>query len=96
MQQNVIENEFNSEYAPLETINLNVAIEFTIKCANGVYFDLNNSRLHVYVKIIKANDTNIDANTAAQINVMLYLMFREIWLEFTCRNVGDTSQDYPY
>ena len=68
MQQNVIENEFNREYAPLATIQPGMAIEFTVKGANDLYLDLNNSRLHVVAKITKADGTNIDANTAAPIN----------------------------
>ena len=91
MQQNIIENEFNREYAPLATIQPNVAIEFTVKGANDLYLDLNNSRLHVLVKIIKADGTNIDANTAAPINTTLHSMFREIGLKLNGRNVGDTS-----
>ena len=47
MQQNVIENKFNREYAPLATIQPGMAIEFTVKGANDLYLDLNNSRLHV-------------------------------------------------
>ena len=92
MQKNVIENEFNREYAPLATIQPGMAIEFTVKSANGLYLDLNNSRLHVIAKITKADGTNIDANTAAPINLTLHSIFREIGLEFNGRNVGDTSQ----
>ena len=55
MQQNVIENEFNREYAPLATIQPGMAIEFTVKSANHLYLDLNNSRLHVITKITKAD-----------------------------------------
>ena len=90
MQQDVIENEFNREYAPLGTIQPNVAIEFPVKDANDLYLDLNNSRLHVLVKIAKADGTNIDANTAVPINLTLHSMFREIGLELNGRNVGDT------
>ena len=96
MQQNVIENEFNREYAPLATIQPGMDIEFTIISVNDLYLDLNNSRLHVIAKITKANGTNFDANTAAPINLTLHSMFCEIGLEFNGRNVGDTSQLYPY
>ena len=96
MQQNVIENEFKRAYAPLATIKPGVAIEFTVKCANDLYLDLNNSCLHVLVKITKADGTNIDAKTASPINLTLHSMFREIGLELNGRNVGDTSQLYPY
>ena len=96
MQQNVIENEFNLEYVPQTTVQQFVAIEFTVKGANDLYLDLNNSRLHVLVKITKADGTNIETNTAATINLTLHSMFREIGLELNSRNVGDTSQLYPY
>ena len=91
MQQNVIENEFNREYALLATIQPGMAIEFTVKSANDLYLDLNNSRLHVIAKITKADGANIDANTAVIIKLTMHSMFREIELEFNGRNVGDTS-----
>ena len=78
MQQNVIENEFNRENAPLATIQPGVAIEFTDTGSNDLYLNLNNSRLHVLVNITKADGTNIEANTAAPINLTLHSMFREI------------------
>ena len=96
MQQNVIENEFNREYAPLATIKQGTAIEFRVTGSNDLYLDLNNSRLHVLAKITKAAGTNIDANTAAPINLTLHSMFHEIGVELNSRNVGDTSQLYPY
>ena len=68
-----------------------MAIEFTVKGANDLYLNLNNSRLHVLAKITKADGTNIDANAAAPINLTLHSMFREIGLELNGRNVGDTS-----
>ena len=92
MQQNVIENEVNLEYASLATIQPGMAIEFTVKSANALYLDLNNSRLHVIAKITKADGTNIDANKAVSINLTLHSVFREIELEYNSRNVGDTSQ----
>ena len=67
MQQNVIENEFNREYAPLATIQPGPAIIFTVKGANNLYLNLYNSRLHVLAKITKADGKNIDANTAGPI-----------------------------
>ena len=73
-----------------------MAIEFTGKSANDLYLDLNNLRLHVIAKITKADGTNIDANTAALINLSLKSMCRKIGLEFNSRNVGNTSQLYSY
>ena len=47
-------------------------------------------------KITIADGTNIDAKTAAPINLTLHSILREIGLEFNGRNVGDCSQLYPY
>ena len=76
MQQNVIKNKFNREYALLAKIQLVLAIKFTVNSANDLYLDLNNPRLHVIAKITKADGTNIDTNTAAPINLTLHSMFR--------------------
>ena len=73
-----------------------MAIEFTVKGDNELCFKLNNSRLHVLAKITKVDETNIDANTAAPINLTLHSLFREIGLKLNIQNVGDRSQLYPY
>ena len=73
-----------------------MAIEFTVKGANDHYLKLNNCRLHVLAKIIKADETNIDANTAGPIYLTLYSICRVIGLELNDRNVSDTNQHYVY
>ena len=55
MQQNVIENEFNWEYAKLATIQPIAPIEFTVNSANDLYLNLNNPRLHSIVTIANAD-----------------------------------------
>ena len=90
-QQNVNENKFNRQYALLATFQPGIANEFKVNSANDSYLNLNNSPLHVIAKITKADETNIDINKAAQINLTLHSMFFEIGLEFNGRNVGDTS-----
>ena len=96
MQQNVIENEFNREYAFLATIQPGAAIEFRVTGLNDLYLDLNNSRLHVLANITYADGSNIDTNTAVPINLNLHSMFSEIGVELNGQNVGDNSQLYPY
>ena len=80
----------------LWTIKQGAVIEFTVKGSNDLYLDLNNSHLHVLAKITKVDWTKIDANTASLINLSLYSKFREITVNWNCRNVGHTSQPYPY
>ena len=72
MQHNVIENEFNRKYASLATIQQGITIEFPVKGANNLYLDLNNSRMHVIAKITKADGNNINANSAAPIQLTLH------------------------
>ena len=95
MQQKVSENEFNREYAPLATIQPRAANEFRVTGSIDMCLNLKYSRLHILAKITKADKTNIDAK-AAPINLTLHLMFRKIGVELNGRNVGDTSQLYPY
>ena len=78
MQHNVIENDFNSEYAPLATIQPGMPIQFTVKSVNDFYLDLNNLRLHVLTKITKADKTNIDTNTAGLINLSCTRSFAKL------------------
>ena len=91
MQQNVIENELNCEYAPLATIQPGMVIELIVNSANDMYLNLNNSRLHVLAKITKADGTSIKAKTSGPINLTLHLMFRVIGLDLNGQNVNDTS-----
>ena len=92
MQQNVIKNKFNHEYAPLATIKQGITIEFAVKGANDLYLNLHNSRLHVLAMIKNAHGTNIDANTVGPINLTQQQMFCEIGFESNGRNEGETSQ----
>ena len=64
--------------------------------ANNLYLDLANSHFYVLAKITNADLTNIDANTAAPVNLTLHYMFSEIGMKLNSRNVGDTSKLYPY
>ena len=59
MQQNIIENDFNREYAPLATIQHGAPIEFMVIGSNNLYLDLNNSHLHVLAKITNTDGSNI-------------------------------------
>ena len=96
MLHNVIKNKFDREYAPLATIQQGLPIEFTVKGASNLYLDLANSHFYVLAKITKADGTSIDPNTALPVNLTLHSMYREISMELNGRNVGDTSQLYPY
>ena len=63
MQQNFLLNEFNRKFAPLASIAKGAPIEFLVKGADQLYLDLNDSRLHLRVKMTKADGTNMTAAT---------------------------------
>lgn len=49
-----------------------------MKYSNDMYIYWNNLHLHVIAKMFTGNKTNIDANTAAIINVTLNLIFAKL------------------
>lgn len=69
MQQNIIENKVNSEYALLAIIQQGAPIKFIGNSANDMYPDLTYSRLHMLVKFTNGDAINIAANMAALINL---------------------------
>ena len=75
MQQNIIENKFNREFASLATIQHGAPIKFMVKGSTDLYLDLSNSRLHVLAKITNADGSKIRGNTAGPINLPLHSMF---------------------
>ena len=93
MQQNCLLNEFNRKLAPLASIAEYAPIKFLIKKADQLYLNLNDSRLHLRVKMMKADGTNMTANTGAIINFPLYSLFYE---ELYGRSVSDPNKLYPY
>lgn len=63
MQQNIIKNKYNSEYAPLATIQQGATIEFIGNKTIDLYLNLNNLRIIVLDNIINATTkTNIASN----------------------------------
>ena len=78
LQQTFLLNKFNREFAPLASLHKGASIEFLLKGADQLYFDLNNSRLHVRVKIYKADGTDPDQNTVGPVNLPLHSLFREM------------------
>ena len=96
MTQNCLLNEFNRRFAPLASIAEGAPIEFLVKGADQLYLDLNDSRLHLRVKMTKADGTNMTAATGAIINLPLHSLFREVSVELNGRSVSDPNQMYPY
>ena len=96
MQQNIIDNEFNCEYAPLTNIQQSMAIEFLVKGANDLYLNLNNSRLHLLAKSHQSGRNKHRREHSGSNQPDVVSMFREIGLELNSQYLGDKSQLYAY
>ena len=97
LQQNIIKDDFDQEYLPVNAIQAGAPIEFSIKSANDHYLDLDESRMIVTTKITKANGTDMDNNLqAAPVNLMLHSMFREIDVTLNDTPASDPNSLYPY
>ena len=68
LQHTVLLNEFDREFAPLASLQEGAPIEFMVKGADQLYMDLNESSLHLRVKMTNADGTNIGVNTAGPVN----------------------------
>ena len=96
LQQSIITDEFDQKYLPVNPIQRNAPIEFSIKSADNIYLDLDQSRVIVAVKITKAIGTDMDANVqAAPVNLMLHIMFREISATLNDTPASDPNPLYP-
>ena len=78
LQQSILLNEFDREYAPLASIQAGVPIEFLVKGADQLYLDLNDSLFTVRAKMTMANGTNVAAHLVGPINLALHSMFCEV------------------
>jgi len=96
MQQNFLLNEFNRQFAPIASLAEGAPIEFLVKGADQLYLDLNDSFLHLRVKMTKANGTNMDAATGTIINLPIHSMFREVDVEMNGKSVSEPNNLYPY
>ena len=97
LQQNVIKDDFDQEYLPVNAIQAGAPIEFSIKTADDLYLDLDESRFIVTAKITKANGTDMDGNVrAAPVNLLLHSLFREITASLNDTPVSDPNPLYPY
>ena len=67
-------------------------IKYKLNNANNLYFGQNNFRLHVLAKNIKSDPTNIDDNTAALLNILLFSIICKIAVKLYGQNVCDTAR----
>jgi len=96
MEQSVLLNEFDREFAPIAGLQQGAPIEFLVKGADQLYLDLNESVLYVVAKITMADNTNIAAATAGPINLMLHSLIAQVSVEFNGKPVSEPNHLYPY
>ena len=96
LQQTVLLNEFDREFAPLASLQEGAPIEFMVKGADQLYLDLNESSLLLRVKITNADGGNIGANTAGPVNLMLHSLFSQMSVEFNGKPVNEPNHLYAY
>ena len=94
--QNCLYNEFNRKYAPFASLAEVAPIGFLVKGTDQLYLDLNDSRLHLRVKITNADGTDMTTATGAIINLELHSLFREISVYLNGKSVSDPKKMYPY
>ena len=96
LQQTILLNKFDREFAPLASLQEGAPIQFMVKGADQLYLDLNESSLHLRVQITNADNTNIGANTRGPVNLMLHSLFSQMSVEFNRMPVNEPNHLYDY
>ena len=92
-----VNSEYDRVYGPGQTIVQVAPIEFFVRVADGIYLDLNNSKLEVKVKITLENGTDLPNNAGVgPVNDILNTMFQSIDLELGGVLVTDPNTKYAY
>ena len=74
-----VNSEYDRVYGPGQTIVQGAPIEFFVRGADGIYLDLNNSKLEVKVKITLENGTDLPNNAGVgPVNDILNTVFQSI------------------
>lgn len=85
------------EYRPTSQLNSG-ALQFTIDPSANQYIDLKRTKLHIKVKITKADGSALGTqDRVAPINLVLHSLFSQIDVQLQQELVtGSASQSYPY
>lgn len=97
MTQLSIEDKKYQECQPLSALNDNSPIEFFIPGDGEKYLDLNDTMLHLRVKITEKDGTNIPVDTAVGlINYPLNTIFSQCDVILGDRLISQSSSTHPY
>lgn len=97
----VLQMSINAEYDRVfgigQTLVHGGPIEFFIRGADGLYLDLNNSKLEIKAKITNENGTNIAAaNVVGPLNDILNSMFMSVEMELGGVLITDPNTKYAF
>ena len=67
-----------------------------VQGADQLYLDLNESSLHLRVKITNADGTKIEANRAGPVNLIQHSLFNQMSVEFNGKPVNEPNHLYAY
>ena len=96
LQQTVLLNKFDHEFAPLTSLQQGAPIELMVKGADQLYLDLNESLLLVRVKFTNADNSDIAADTVGLVNLTLHSLFCQMNVEFNGKPVSEPNYLNPY
>jgi hypothetical protein len=83
--------------APLTALQPGAPIEFLVPASGNLVRRLDESSLHVKVRIVKADGTDLAADSnVGPINCTLHSLFRNIDVELNGKLITDPNELYPY
>ena len=95
--QAMIEDEYEHAVLPVAAPSGESSIQFDIPGEPNVYRDLSNSYLEIQCKITKANNANLDADTAvAPVNLLLHSLFSNVVTKVCGVDISDKGALYHY
>ena len=95
--QTSIENGTMVEYHPIASIVDNGPIEFNIPGSGEDYLDLANTYLHIGVKIVEADGTDIAADAGVgPVNLLLHSLFSQVDVQLNDKLVTSSANTYAY
>ena len=96
MQMSVV-SEYDRYFNPIQTITEGGPIEFFIRGADGLYCDLNNSKIEVNVKITKETGGDlVNADSVGPVNDLLNALFMSVEMELNNVLITDPNTKYPF
>ena len=95
--QTSITDEFDRDFIPLSSITGDGPIEFFVRGADNLLLDLNNSKIEIKVRIVRANgDICTDADHVGPVNLILHSLFSHVEVELCGKSFGDPNNLYAY